>query len=140
MSISVKTSRYRCGNLLMKNLARHEQVGLTCHKFADTHAGFRQIGRSDESCVRNTRQPSPAAEVKSHLRKTGKNMGRPANPLPLTSSRADQIFPALTSDQMQRIAAYGQQRPIHSGEVLIEQGDKANPCCVEPETVGNFAI
>jgi thioredoxin reductase (NADPH) len=54
-------------------------------------------------------------------------MGELTNPLPLTASRAEQIFPTLTSAQIQRVAAYGKKLPIHSGDVLVEQGDKTNP-------------
>jgi thioredoxin reductase (NADPH) len=48
-------------------------------------------------------------------------------PLPLTSSRADQIFPVLTPSQIGRIVAIGRKRAVRSGEVLIEQGDGASP-------------
>jgi len=48
-------------------------------------------------------------------------------PLPLTRSRADQIFPVLTSSQIGRISAIGRRRAVRSGEVLIEQGDGASP-------------
>src|SRR6266436_5824492 len=42
--------------------------------------------------------------------------------LPLTSSRADQIFPTLTSVQIERVATHGRRRAVRSGEVLVEQG------------------
>src|SRR6266478_991027 len=48
-------------------------------------------------------------------------------PLPLTRSRADQIFPVLTPSQIGRMAAMGRKRTVRSGEVLIEQGDGAIP-------------
>jgi thioredoxin reductase (NADPH) len=48
-------------------------------------------------------------------------------PLPLTSSRAEQIFPVLTPVQISRIAAVGRMRAIRSGEVLVEQGDGTIP-------------
>jgi thioredoxin reductase (NADPH) len=48
-------------------------------------------------------------------------------PLPLTRSRADQIFPVLTPSQIGRISAMGRKRAVRSGEVLIEQGDSAIP-------------
>jgi thioredoxin reductase (NADPH) len=48
-------------------------------------------------------------------------------PLPLTRSRAEQIFPVLTSAQIGRIAAIGRTRAIRSGEGLVEQGDGAIP-------------
>jgi thioredoxin reductase (NADPH) len=59
---------------------------------------------------------------------------------PLTSSRAEQIFPRLTPAQMRRIAAHGHMRAIQRGEVLVEQGDSAAPFFVvvsgELEIVG----
>jgi thioredoxin reductase (NADPH) len=54
-------------------------------------------------------------------------MAESTTPLTLTFSRADQIFPTLTSAQIERIAAHGRTRAVRSGEVLIEQGDRANP-------------
>jgi thioredoxin reductase (NADPH) len=51
----------------------------------------------------------------------------PPSPLPLTSSRAEQIFPTLTPAQIQRLAAHGRKRAVNSGEVLVEQGDRAIP-------------
>jgi thioredoxin reductase (NADPH) len=48
-------------------------------------------------------------------------------PLPLTRSRADQIFPVLTPSQIGRIAAIGRKRAVRRGEVLIEQGDGTIP-------------
>ena len=50
--------------------------------------------------------------------------------LPLTGSRAEQIFPVLTSAQIGRIAAIGRTRAISNGEVLVEQGDGAIPVFV----------
>jgi thioredoxin reductase (NADPH) len=47
--------------------------------------------------------------------------------LPLTSARAEQIFPRLTPAQILRTAAHGQRRAMKPGEVLIEQGDSAAP-------------
>ncbi len=47
--------------------------------------------------------------------------------LPLTSSRIGQIFPKLTSAQIDRIEAHGHVRSVQSGEVLIEQGDTSVP-------------
>jgi hypothetical protein len=55
------------------------------------------------------------------------NMAQPITPLPLTSSRADQIFPTLTSAQIERVATHGRTRTVRSGEVLVEQGDAAIP-------------
>ena len=51
-------------------------------------------------------------------------------PLPLSRSRAEQIFPVLTAAQISRIAAIGRMRAIQSGEVLVEQGDGAIPIFV----------
>src|SRR5439155_674019 len=54
-------------------------------------------------------------------------MDEPITPLPLTSSRPEQIFPTLTPDQIRRIAIHGQRRKVRKGESLVEQGDKAIP-------------
>jgi len=43
--------------------------------------------------------------------------------LPLSSARAEQIFPVLTQRQINRIEAYGHTRVVQSGELLVEQGD-----------------
>jgi thioredoxin reductase (NADPH) len=48
-------------------------------------------------------------------------------PLPLTRSRAEEIFPILTAAQIRRIAGHGHVRPTQSGEVLVEQGDSTVP-------------
>lgn len=48
-------------------------------------------------------------------------------PLPLTRSRAEQIFPVLTPPQRRRIAPHGQMRVTQAGEVLVEQGDSVVP-------------
>ncbi len=50
-----------------------------------------------------------------------------SNGLPLTSSRAEEIFPILTPAQIRRIAAHGHMRAIERGEVLVEQGDSTVP-------------
>jgi thioredoxin reductase (NADPH) len=55
------------------------------------------------------------------------NMAEPNTPLPLTASRSEQIFPTLTSAQIARVARHGHTRTVRSGEVLIEQGDRAAP-------------
>ena len=55
------------------------------------------------------------------------SMAERITPLPLTSSRADQIFPTLTSVQIERVATQGRRRAVRSGEVLVEQGDRAIP-------------
>ena len=47
--------------------------------------------------------------------------------LPLTISRAEQIFPTLTPAQIRRIAAHGHVRAMQRGEVLVEPGDSAVP-------------
>ena len=49
------------------------------------------------------------------------------NALPLTSSRAEQIFPILTAAQILRIAEHGSTRVMQRGEVLVEQGDSTVP-------------
>jgi thioredoxin reductase (NADPH) len=54
-------------------------------------------------------------------------MAQAVTPVPLTSSRADQIFPTLTAAQISRIAAHGRMRAVHTGEILVEQGDRAIP-------------
>lgn len=48
-------------------------------------------------------------------------------PLPLTASRADQIFPILTTPQIDRIATHGLTRAVRAGEILAEQGDAGIP-------------
>jgi thioredoxin reductase (NADPH) len=55
------------------------------------------------------------------------SMAEPITPLPLTSSRADQIFPTLTSAQIERVFIHGRRRAVRRGEVLVEQGDRAIP-------------
>src|SRR5256885_16769472 len=55
------------------------------------------------------------------------SMAERITPVPLTSSRADQIFPTLTSVQIERVATHGRRRAVRSGEVLVEQGDRAIP-------------
>jgi len=42
--------------------------------------------------------------------------------LPLTSARADQVFPTLTPEQIRRIAPHGRMRAIQKGEVIYEPG------------------
>src|SRR5258706_10169618 len=54
-------------------------------------------------------------------------MDKPITPLPVTSSRPEQIFPTLTPAQIRRTAAHGQRRKVRKGEILVEQGDKAIP-------------
>ena len=66
-------------------------------------------------------------------------MNKPTIHLPLTASRADQVFPTLTSAQIGRIASHGHARSAKAGDVLLEQGDKNIPIFVvisgELETV-----
>src|SRR5215472_12405360 len=45
--------------------------------------------------------------------------------LPLTHSRAEQVFPTLTPEQIRRVAAHGHTRATQPGEVLVEQGESA---------------
>ena len=54
-------------------------------------------------------------------------MAEPNTPLPLTASRSEQIFPTLTAAQIARVAKHGRTRTVRSGEVLVEQGDRAIP-------------
>lgn len=51
----------------------------------------------------------------------------PTTPLPLTSSRADQIFPILAPEQIRRIAEHGVTRRVRAEEVLVNPGDEAIP-------------
>ncbi len=57
-------------------------------------------------------------------------MADKTKPLPLTSSRAEEIFPILTTPQIRRSAAHGHIRAMQRGEVLVEQGDSAVPFLV----------
>lgn len=54
-------------------------------------------------------------------------MNNTPSALPVSSSRADQIFPTLTPVQIPRIAAHGHVRAMQRGEVLVEQGDRVVP-------------
>ena len=56
-----------------------------------------------------------------------KNEAPSASSLPLTASRADQIFPTLTTEQIDRISTHGTTRAMRAGEILAEQGDTAVP-------------
>ena len=58
------------------------------------------------------------------------SMAEPNTPFPLTASRSEQIFPTLTSAQIARVAKYGSTRTVHSGEILVDQGDRAVPFLV----------
>ena len=57
-------------------------------------------------------------------------MAQPTTPLPLTASRAEQIFPTLTPAQLHRVATHGRTRAVRAGEVLVEQGDASTPIFV----------
>src|SRR3954470_18232027 len=50
----------------------------------------------------------------------------PSLPLPI-GARADHVFPTLSAAQIARVAAHGQRRSIHAGEVLVEAGDPVVP-------------
>lgn len=52
------------------------------------------------------------------------------NPLPLTASRADQIFPILSSTQLQRLVSHGHARSAQAGDVLVQPGDREVPLFV----------
>ncbi|GFE62914.1 cyclic nucleotide-binding domain-containing thioredoxin-disulfide reductase [Geobacter sp. AOG2] len=54
-------------------------------------------------------------------------MSEPLTTIQLTSSRAEQIFPVVTSSQILRIAEHGTKRAILQGEVLVEPGDTTVP-------------
>ena len=54
-------------------------------------------------------------------------MAESTTPIPLTISRAEQIFPTLSEAQMQRLASHGTPRSVRAGEVLVELGDKDIP-------------
>jgi thioredoxin reductase (NADPH) len=43
--------------------------------------------------------------------------------IPLTGSRADEIFPTLTRTQISRICAHGRSRRVQRGDVLMEAGE-----------------
>lgn len=47
--------------------------------------------------------------------------------LPLTTARADQVFPTLTPEQMRRIASHGRMRAMQAGDVLYGPGDSPVP-------------
>src|SRR6266852_1115690 len=47
--------------------------------------------------------------------------------IPLTSARAEQLFPTLTPTQLRRLAVHGRRRALQGGEVLVEQGDSDVP-------------
>ncbi|HET9342334.1 MAG TPA: FAD-dependent oxidoreductase [Candidatus Eremiobacteraceae bacterium] len=49
------------------------------------------------------------------------------SPIPLTTSRYEDVFPTLTPAQLGRVTAHGLTRAVRSGDVLIEQGDAGVP-------------
>lgn len=51
-------------------------------------------------------------------------------PIPLTASRAEQIFPILSAPQIQRLVAHGKARSVRAGDVLVEPGDREVPLFV----------
>src|SRR4051812_26291354 len=53
----------------------------------------------------------------------------PSLPLPI-GARADHVFPTLSAAQIARVAAHGQRRSIHAGELLVEAGDPVVPSFV----------
>ena len=55
------------------------------------------------------------------------NNGESRKGLPVTSSRIEHVFPILTRQQVNHIEKYGRVREVHTGEVLVEQGDVAPP-------------
>ena len=58
------------------------------------------------------------------------NQNRRTTDPPLPFGRADQLFPRLTREQIERIAVHGRRRQTEAGEVLVEAGDPAVPCFV----------
>jgi hypothetical protein len=57
-------------------------------------------------------------------------MAESITPIPLTASRAEQIFPTLSAPQIQRFAVHGQVRRVSATDVLVELGDKDIPVFV----------
>jgi thioredoxin reductase (NADPH) len=53
----------------------------------------------------------------------------PDFPLPM-SAPLEQVFPTLTPEQIARVAARGNVRPIRRGEILISAGDRVESCFV----------
>ena len=52
------------------------------------------------------------------------SMASPNTPVPLITTRTEQIFPTLTPAQIARLAAHGHSRTVRAGEVLLERGDR----------------
>jgi thioredoxin reductase (NADPH) len=57
-------------------------------------------------------------------------MAESITPIPLTASRAEQIFPTLSAAQIQRLTGHGRARSVRAGDVLVELGDKDIPVFV----------
>src|ERR1700674_2915302 len=53
-----------------------------------------------------------------------KSSGKSVTPL-VQASRAKEVFPTLTPEQITRVAAHGRVRPVRSGEVLASAGHQA---------------
>ena len=53
-----------------------------------------------------------------------KSIGKSVTPL-VQASRAKEVFPTLTPEQIARVAAHGRVRPVRSGEVLASAGHQA---------------
>src|SRR5258708_2013159 len=72
-------------------------------------------------------------------RQEGQKMTDPNRALPVTTARAEQVFPTFTPAQIRRVAAHGHVRAMQRGEVLVEPGDSTVPFFVvvsgELETV-----
>jgi thioredoxin reductase (NADPH) len=54
-------------------------------------------------------------------------MPEKTNPLPVRISRVEDVFPHLTSAQLDRLAAIGRIRQTRLGEILVEQGQAEFP-------------
>src|SRR5579872_6857486 len=96
-------------------------------------------------CFRRKRKPSstrPSTKSDSGPRKSENRleierlsqrkgpMTESTSPIPLTSSRVEQIFPVLTPAQMRRLTSHGAPRSVRAGEVLVELGDGEIPMFV----------
>jgi thioredoxin reductase (NADPH) len=57
-------------------------------------------------------------------------MAESISPIPLTISRPEHIFPALTDAQIRRFTSHGTPRSVRAGEVLVEPGDGEIPIFV----------
>ncbi|HSG38007.1 MAG TPA: cyclic nucleotide-binding domain-containing protein, partial [Thermoanaerobaculia bacterium] len=54
-------------------------------------------------------------------------MTEPASRVPSITSPVDKTFPTLTPEQVARLSMHGTLRPVRSGEVLVEAGDREVP-------------